>query len=89
MSLGFDGQLPLLLLLKDGVGTGESVHGGGTGVLASASPAPLRNFPGCPQTPPLPLLPPALPMELLTLLLFCICQQTILQIFNCFRIEIN
>ena len=31
MGLGFDGQLPLLLLLKDGVGTGESVHGG-TGV---------------------------------------------------------
>ena len=31
MGLGFDGQLPLLLRLKDAVVTGESVHSG-TGV---------------------------------------------------------
>ena len=46
MELGFDSQLPLLLLLKDAVGTGESVHGGTGGW--GARRRHRRNFPGCP-----------------------------------------
>ena len=75
MAHRFHDHLSELLLLKATVGAGESVHGGGgtRGGLESASPAPVRNFPGYPP-PPLPLVPQALPMELLALWLFCICQ---------------
>ena len=48
MGLGFDGQLPLLLRLKDAVVTGESVHSG-TGVGERVA-GTGEEFPGVPTT---------------------------------------
>ena len=52
LGLGFDGQLPVLLLLKATVGAGESVHGGGgtrRGVGERVA-GTGEEFPGVPTT---------------------------------------